>query len=79
MFEYKIRLRVFAGVIVAVLLVLALRLVYLQLIDVQTYYDESSNAIRVKRVLPARGVIYDRNGTLMVDGDTLVSSGVLRP
>jgi penicillin-binding protein 2 len=67
MFEYKIRLRVFAGVIVAVLLVLALRLVYLQLIDVQTYYDESSNAIRVKRVLPARGVIYDRNGTLMVD------------
>ena len=67
MFEYKIRLRVFAGLIVAVLAVLALRLVYLQLIDMQTYYDESANAIRVKRVLPARGVIYDRNGELMVD------------
>ncbi len=67
MFEYKIRLRVFAGLIVAVLLVLALRLAFLQLVDVQTYYDESSNAIRVKRVLPARGVIYDRNGMLMVD------------
>jgi penicillin-binding protein 2 len=67
MFEYKIRIRVFAGLIVAVLAVLAMRLVYLQLIDMQTYYDESSNAIRVKRVLPARGVIYDRNGVLMVD------------
>lgn len=67
MFEYRIRIRVFVGLIVAVLLVLALRLVYLQLIDVQTYYDESANAIRVKRVLPARGVIHDRNGVLMVD------------
>ncbi|MDX1741138.1 MAG: penicillin-binding transpeptidase domain-containing protein, partial [Rhodothermales bacterium] len=67
MFEYKIRLRVFAGFIVAVLAVLAMRLVFLQLIDMQTYYDESANAIRVKRVLPARGVIYDRNGVLMVD------------
>ena len=67
MFEYKIRFRVFASLIVAVLAVLGLRLVYLQLIDMQTYFDESSNAIRVKRVLPARGVIYDRNGVLMVD------------
>jgi penicillin-binding protein 2 len=65
----KIRFRVFTGLIVAVLAVLGLRLAYLQLIDMQTYFDESSNAIRVKRVLPARGVIYDRNGVLMVDNE----------
>lgn len=67
MFEYRIRTRIFVGLICAVLGILSLRLVQLQLIDTQMYYGESANAIREKRVLPARGVIYDRNGRLMVD------------
>ncbi|MDX1429686.1 MAG: penicillin-binding transpeptidase domain-containing protein, partial [Rhodothermales bacterium] len=67
MFEYRIRTRIFVGLICAVLGILSLRLVQLQLIDTQTYSGESANAIREKRVLAARGVVYDRNGRLMVD------------
>lgn len=69
MFEYRVRSKVFIGLICVVLGVLSLRLVQLQMIDVQTYYGESSNAIRENRVLPARGVIYDRQGRLMVDNE----------
>ena len=68
MFEYKFRFRVFAGLIFAVIGVLVLRLVWLQVIDSRAYSGESrSNALREVRALPARGVVYDRNGILMVD------------
>lgn len=67
-FEYKFRFRVFSGLILAIVGVLVLRLVWLQVIDSRAYTGESrSNALREVRVLPARGVIYDRNGVLMVD------------
>ncbi|TDI75479.1 MAG: penicillin-binding protein 2 [Bacteroidetes bacterium] len=64
------RTRIFALLIVAALGILILRLAQLQLIDTEKYAGESrNNAIRVSRVLPGRGSIYDRNGDLMVDNE----------
>lgn len=68
--EHRIRVRIFAGVVLVVLGVLGLRLVQLQLIDAEAYTGESrSNAVRTRTVPPARGVIYDRNNTLLVSNE----------
>lgn len=64
------RTRIFAILIFAALGILMLRLAKLQLIDTEEYAGESrNNAIRLSRVLPGRGAIYDRNGVLMVDNE----------
>lgn len=66
--EFRIRVRVYAGVIVVVLAILCIRLIQLQVVSAETYFGASqSNAVREQRVEPARGAIYDRSGTLLVD------------
>ncbi len=66
--EYRVRVRIFIGIIVVVLGILGLRLAQLQLLDVEEYAGESrSNAIKERRVYPARGAIFDQHGILMVD------------
>lgn len=68
--EYRLRVRIFMGLTLLVLAILAGRLFFLQLIDSETYTGESrNNAVRENRVVPARGLIYDRNGILMVDNE----------
>ncbi|MEX1055292.1 MAG: penicillin-binding protein 2, partial [Rhodothermales bacterium] len=68
--EYRIRVRIFIGIIVAMLGILGLRLAQLQILDVEEYAGESrSNAVREVRVQPSRGAIYDRLGILMVDNE----------
>ena len=68
--EYRIRLRLFAGLVCAVLGVLCIRLVQLQIVDAADYTGESaSNAVRAIRVLPARGVLFDRHAKLLVDNE----------
>ncbi len=66
--EYRGRVRIFISVIVVVLSILGGRLAYMQILDADTYTDESrNNALREILVRPARGAIFDRAGTLMVD------------
>ena len=68
--DYRIRVKIFIGLILVVLGGLGLRLVKLQIVDASAYSGESrSNAIREVRVLPARGVFYDRNDVLLVDNE----------
>lgn len=68
--EYRIRVRIFVGVIIFIVGVLTVRLVQLQFIEADAYAGESRmNAIRENRVQPARGVIYDRDLRLMVDNE----------
>lgn len=68
--EYRGRVRIFAGVVLVVLGILGGRLVQLQLISADTYSGESrSNAVRTRWVQPARGAVYDRSGTLLVDNE----------
>ena len=68
MIDYRVRARIFVGVIVLLLGLLVLRLAQMQLWQTELYAGESrSNAVREQRVMPARGAIYDRNGVLLVD------------
>lgn len=68
--EYRIRVRIFTVIVLTVLGILSLRLAQLQLVDVDEYTGESrSNAVRERRVQPARGAIFDRNGVLMIDNE----------
>jgi len=66
--EYKVRVRIYAGVVVILLLLLGGRLAQLQLIDAGEYWGTArGSAVQEKAVEPARGAIYDRDGTLLVD------------
>ncbi|NNF03853.1 MAG: penicillin-binding protein 2, partial [Rhodothermales bacterium] len=68
--DYKSRARIYSSVILVVLALLALRLAKLQIIDRQAHTGESmSNSVKLQRILPARGMIFDRNGRLMVDNE----------
>ena len=63
-----LRLKIFAGVILLVIGFLTFRLVQMQLLDRAQYSDEAiANSVEQKVVQPARGLIYDRNGILIVD------------
>lgn len=62
--------RVFSAIFsaMAVFVLLGVRLLYLQVIEGDTYRRLSeTNSIRLQKVNPTRGLIYDRNGTLLVD------------
>ena len=66
--EYRVRAGIFASLIVVVLVILGLRLGYLQLVAEGTYETAAlNNSAREILVRPARGAIFDRNGVLMVD------------
>ncbi|PEN14453.1 penicillin-binding protein 2 [Longibacter salinarum] len=66
--EFRNRVRVYAGVVVVILAILCIRLIQLQVVSAEAYWGASqSNAVREQRVQPARGAIYDRSGTLLVD------------
>lgn len=65
-----LRIRLFIGAILVVLVVLGLRLVQLQLVDHSAYTGESQmNAVRGTTLQPARGLIFDRHGDLLVDNE----------
>lgn len=68
--ELRIRVRLYAGVVLIVLGILCIRLVQLQLVRAEDYFGTShSNAVRERTVQPARGAIYDRAGKLLVDNE----------
>ena len=68
--EFRIRVRIYASVVVVVLAILCIRLVQLQVVSSEAYWGASqSNAVRERRVQPARGAIYDRGGALLVDNE----------
>lgn len=63
--EYHVRVRIYVGVVLAVLVLLGLRLGQLQLLNGGGVLQGS--AVRERPVDPARGAIYDRDSTLLVD------------
>jgi len=65
---YRNRLFGFMCFMMAAFLVLGIRLVYMQIIKGGHYYDlAKDNCIRRQRIKPFRGLIYDRNGHLLVE------------
>jgi penicillin-binding protein 2 len=66
--RYQSRLKIGAGFVLALALVLATRMVYLQLVKHEHYQQlAESNRITLVPAIPNRGVIYDRNGKILAD------------
>lgn len=68
----KISIRVLQVVMIGLALVILGRLVQLQLVQHETYGPLSrENSLRQEPVTPARGLIYDRSGRLLVDNEPM--------
>ena len=66
--EFRQRTQVLLAIVCVALVFLVGRLFFLQLIDGERYtYLSENNRIRLKRIPGTRGMIFDRNGQLLVD------------
>lgn len=64
----KSSIRVLQVIVIAGLLIMLGRIFHLQILDYETYSPLSmQNHLRMEVVNPARGLIYDRNGTIIVE------------
>lgn len=64
--QYYKRRYVISGITIGIVLVYIIRLFYLQIIDQSTKNQADNNALVKHIVYPSRGLIYDRNGELLV-------------
>ena len=66
--DYRLEKRkyVVGGFVVALVLIFLIRLFELQVVDNRYKENADSNAFLRKTVYPSRGLIYDRNGELIV-------------
>lgn len=72
--QVKASIRVLQGVIIIGLLVLFIRIFQLQILDYEKYSPLSmQNSLRMEMIHPARGLILDRNGTILVDNQPIYS------
>ena len=70
----RVRLRLIQGLILVLLAVLSVRLYLLQIIKGQHYAEIAENQrIRLLPILAPRGVIFDRNGLVLVDSRPIYS------
>ena len=63
---YYRRRYVISGIAIGVVLIYIIRLFYLQIIDHSTQDQADNNALVKQTIYPSRGLIYDRNGELLV-------------
>jgi penicillin-binding protein 2 len=64
----EVRKNIFIGICVFIFLIFTTRLVYLQLLSGEELDKESvKNAVKTMTITPARGLMYDRNGKILVD------------
>lgn len=64
--KYYKRRYVISGIAVAVVLVYIIKLFIVQIVDQSTKVKADSNALVRQTIYPSRGLIYDRNGELLV-------------
>lgn len=64
--RYRERLYVLMGITLAIAIVFLLRLFYIQVIDDSYRLSADNNVLRYETQFPARGLIHDRNGKLLV-------------
>jgi penicillin-binding protein 2 len=65
------RQRYFLGIVITVFVIYVVRLFYVQVIDDSYTLSAKENAIREVTVFPARGLIYDKKGRLIVGNITI--------
>ena len=65
--KYFVEKRIVLGaIIVGIGIIYLIRLFYLQVIDTTYKYSADSNVLRYETQYPARGMVYDRNGKIIV-------------
>ena len=64
--QFYRRRYVISGIAITIVLVYIIRLFYLQVIDQSTKNQADNNALVKQTIYPSRGLIYDRNGELLV-------------
>ena len=64
--QFYRRRYVISGIAIGIVLVYIIRLFYLQIIDQSTKDQADNNALVKQTIFPSRGLIYDRNGELLV-------------
>jgi len=64
--KYYNRHYVVGGIAIVIVLIYVIRLFYLQIIDQSTLDKAESNALVRQTIYPSRGLIYDRNDSLLV-------------
>ncbi len=64
--QYAVRKNIIGGVIILVALVFIIRLLYLQVLNPSYKLSAENNSKRIETQYPARGLIYDRNGEMLV-------------
>jgi len=75
---FQSRAAVAVVIVISLTLLLGARLYYLQIVQNQTYATLSDrNRVQVQPVPPTRGLIYDRNGTLLAENRPIFSLTVL--
>ncbi len=60
---------VIQGIIIFTCIILLTRLFYIQVIDDSYFLSANNNVLRKLTVYPARGIIYDRNGKIIVQNE----------
>ncbi len=72
--KVRVSMRVLQGIVLLGFLVMILRIFQLQILDYETYSPISmQNSLRMEVLNPARGLIYDRNGTILVENQPIYS------
>lgn len=81
--QLAIRKYIIGGIIILIGLIFISRLFFLQVVDKSYRVSAENNSRRVVTLFPARGLIYDRNGELMVYNqaayDLMISPFQLKP
>ena len=57
------------GIFIVAAIVIALRLLFIQVIDDSYFLSANNNVLRKVVIYPARGVIVDRNGEVLVQNE----------
>ena len=66
MIQLKQRQKIIKGIFITVIVIFLMKLFYIQIINSRYKYSARNNAIRYEVQQAARGLIYDRNGKLLV-------------
>lgn len=64
--SYENRKIILTGIVVVISIVFAIRLFYVQLIDEKYVLSANNNVLRYMTQYPARGLVYDRKGELLI-------------
>ncbi len=68
---YSDRKWIVAGILIAIAFIYVMRLFYLQLIDTNLKLSANNNVLRYITIYPARGLVRDRKGKLMVENQAV--------